>query len=465
MQQQIDAQQQQLDEYRNAIKTLQQQLAAATAANTTNSGTDATTLQQAVTDIREELSVQQAEIALHEQAKVETHSRYNMRIGGLLLFNAFANDGAVDSVDVPVLAVPRVEGASNGSLGASVRQSIVTLDVTGPKLWGARSYGNIQMDFFGDLSTADYTSYRRERCACAPPACRCSGLRSIFTPGSNVSSLLRPSPTSYATIGEPALRVVRQSLGLDPAVRRGENLPRSANGNSFHSPALWPTYPTPGPNTNPYLRKATAAESSRYPGSEARIGYAFRGRKPIRPDRPGQCNRHQRLLGVRTTTTNTAPVDAWAVTADWRFTLTRRFSFTGAAYKGAVLGGLGGGVFKDVSAYSYMHGPNGPMIYKVIPLRDVGGWAQLKFHPVDWFEANEAFGQDNGYAQQLRSAYIPLTNPYSGLARNQSFLSNVIFRPTNSILLSLEYRKLRSWQLILPANEAQIFGLAAGFEF
>src|SRR5579862_3845573 len=75
MQQQIDAQQQQLDEYRNAIKALQQQLAAATA--TPTSGTDATTLQQAVTDIREEQSVQQAEIAVHEQAKVETHSRYN----------------------------------------------------------------------------------------------------------------------------------------------------------------------------------------------------------------------------------------------------------------------------------------------------------------------------------------------------------------------------------------------------
>ena len=157
--------------------------------------------------------------------------------------------------------------------------------------------------------------------------------------------------------------------------------------------------------------------------------------------------------------------DAWAGTVDWRFALPGRISFTGSAYKGAVLGGLGGGNFKDVAEYSYEKGPNGIVIYKLVPLRNVGGWAQLQFHPVEWFEANGAFGQDNDSAQQLRRAHIPLTNPYVGLARNQSFLANVIFRPTNAILLSLEYRKLRSWQLIDPANEAQIFGFAAGFEF
>jgi hypothetical protein len=461
MQQQIDAQQQQLDEYRNAIKTLQQQLAAATAANTTNSGTDATTLQQAVTDIREEQSVQQAEIAVHEQAKVGTHSRYNMRIGGLLLFNAFANDGAVYSVDVPVLAVPRVEGVSNGSLGASLRQSIVTLDVTGPKLWGARSYGNIQMDFFGGLSTADYTS------TAGTVRMRAASLQMLwpsvnFHAGLERLLIAQFSPTSYATIGEPALAWSGNLWAWIPQLTAEKTFSIGEQQQLSFAGAL-ADIPDPGPSTNPYLRNATAAESSRYPGSEGRISYAWGA------SQSGQTT----LANAIAINGYWSPhnygeygsVDAWAVTADWRFALPRRFFFTGSAYKGAVLGGLGGGVFKDVSAYSYMHGPNGPMIYKLIPLRDIGGWAQLKFHPVDWFEANEAFGQDNGYAQQLRSAYIPLTNPYSGLARNQSFLSNVIFRPTNSILLSLEYRKLRSWQLIMPANEAQIFGMAAGFEF
>ena len=222
--------------------------------------------------------------------------------------------------------------------------------------------------------------------------------------------------------------------------------------------------PDPGPYANAYLRNATAAESSRYPGSEARIGYGWGANQNGQTTEPansiamgGYWSPHS--YGEY------GSVDAWAGTLDWRFALTGRISFSGAAYKGAALGGLGGGAFKDVAAYTYHRGPGGPIVYKLVPLRNEGGWAQLKFRPVDWFELNEVFGQDNDSAQQMRHAHIPVTDPYTGLARNQTFLTNVIFRPTNSFLLSLEYRKLRSWQLISPANQAQIFGLAAGFEF
>ena len=162
MQKQLDATQKELEEYRAALKALQEQVRAAAQPAATTGEADAATLQQAVTEIREEQAAQQAEIAVHEQTKVGTLSRYSLKIGGLILFNAFGNDGAVDSVDVPVLAVPRTVGASNGSLGASLRQSLLTLDATGPKIWGASTYGNLQMDFYGDLSTSDYTSQRRE---------------------------------------------------------------------------------------------------------------------------------------------------------------------------------------------------------------------------------------------------------------------------------------------------------------
>jgi hypothetical protein len=56
-------------------------------------------------------------------------------------------------------------------------------------------------------------------------------------------------------------------------------------------------------------------------------------------------------------------------------------------------------------------------------------------------------------------------NAYSALARNRTILSNAIFRPRASFLLSLEYRKLESWPLASPANTAHIFALAAGYEF
>jgi len=105
MQQQLDLTQRQLQETRDALAKMQQAMAPAGAAScVAPSQSDASTLQQAVAEVREQQSVEQAEIAVHEQAKVETRSRYNLKLGGLALFNTFENDGAVDSIDVPVMA-------------------------------------------------------------------------------------------------------------------------------------------------------------------------------------------------------------------------------------------------------------------------------------------------------------------------------------------------------------------------
>jgi hypothetical protein len=215
--------------------------------------------------------------------------------------------------------------------------------------------------------------------------------------------------------------------------------------------------PDPGPSPSQYLRTPSAAESSRYPGVEARTGYSWREGHTSGVGVGGYWSPH--AYGTA------GSIDAWAGTLDWRLSLPARFALSGEAYKGQALGGLGAGAFKDIfNRYSY--GTNSfPVLTKAAALRDAGGWAQLKFHPNSYFEFKGAIGLDEASAAQLREEYLELTNAYSGLARNQTFLGNIIYRPTASFLLSLEYRKLRSWQLVSPANEAQIFGLAAGFEF
>jgi hypothetical protein len=98
-------------------------------------------------------------------------------------------------------------------------------------------------------------------------------------------------------------------------------------------------------------------------------------------------------------------------------------------------------------------------------LKDAGGWAQLKFKPWERWEFNFAFGQDNANSAQLRRADLDIVNPFVGLARNQTGFGNIVFRPHSNILLSGEYRKIRSWQITGPADGASLFGLAAGYEF
>lgn len=461
MERKLDAQERELEEYRSALATLRRQVDAMTGAQAGANApaADVSALRQAVTDLRDEQSVQQSEIAVHEQAKVETRSRYNLKVGGLVLFNAFQNDGSVDSIDVPVIALSRPPGQSHGSEGATIRQSLITLDATGPRFWGAHTYANVQMDFFGGLSTSDYTTtsgtlrMRAASVETAWPTWRVhAGLERLLVAPS--------SPTSFASIGEPAMAWSGNLWAWIPQLA-AEKRWTFTDTQQLSLAGAVADIPDPGPGTSQYERAPSAAENSRYPGSELRAGYAWGRAQPggnaaSSIGASGYFSPHNYGTSGR--------VDSWAALGDWNIVLPAGFALSGSAYKGQALGGLGGGTFKDVlSEYDYKQAKY--VGQKMIGLRDEGGWAQLKYKIGSRFEFNGAFGMDNSSAGQLWKSSTPLTNPYSTLARNQTFMGNAIFRPRASFLLSLEYRKLKSWPLTSTANEANIVGLAAGYEF
>src|SRR6266851_252751 len=92
-----------------------------------------------------------ARVDEQRQTKVESSSRYRLKLSGLALFNATAGFGQFDNVDLPSIAVPHFGGYSNGSVGATVRQSIIGLTGIGPTVFGARTSGDVQMDFWGGV--------------------------------------------------------------------------------------------------------------------------------------------------------------------------------------------------------------------------------------------------------------------------------------------------------------------------
>ena len=106
--------------------------------------------------MREQQDAMQAEIKQHDQSKVETFSKYPLRLSGLILFNAFSNAGVVDNTELPTIALARFPGASHGSSGATLKQTLLTLDATGPRIAGARSSANVSIDFFGGVSSNNY---------------------------------------------------------------------------------------------------------------------------------------------------------------------------------------------------------------------------------------------------------------------------------------------------------------------
>ena len=448
-QQQLNQSQKEIDQLRARLQQVEAQLKGGGNSPPVVTGTSVGALQQAVEALQDSQRMTQAAVAQHAQVKVETESKYGLQVSGLVLFNAISNSERVDSIDLPLLAVPYAGNSSEGSLAATMRQSILGLDATGPTLWGARSSANVEIDFFGGLSPADYTS------SAGNVRLRTAFTRLDWVNSSISAELAAPivsplSPTSYASVGEPALAwsgnlwLWAPQLAASHRVHTGRS--SFVNGEfALIDPSA------PGPASDATLRQPNPAESSRRPGVEGRLSYSSSvGEHAFVLGAGGYYSRQNYGYGQRG--------NAWAGTADWKLPIGPRVEFSGEFYRGQGLGGLGGGTFKD-----YVTQPGSGAINE---LNAVGGWSQLKFILSRQFELNAAIGQDNGFAKEIRASDSATnTDPYSALARNRTAFGNLIYRPRAYLLFSGEYRDIHTWQITGPVQSSQSLSLAAGYIF
>lgn len=453
-QKQLEASEQEIRELQRQLAALQMQLAAAhtspsTSALASSPPTD-TELPQKIDALQERQAMQQSQIATHEQTKVESESKYPVKITGLILFNGFINTKATDVIQSPTLAIN-----GQGSTGASLRQSILGLDALGPHLFGAISRADVRVDFFGGSSLqGGYGS--------GGGVLRLRTAHSALTWKNTevFANLDRPlvnpnAPTSLTAVATPALAWSGNLWSWSPQVGVTESLAVSPRVQIEIQGALIdvsdPALPGATSTTNTSL-----AERSRWPGSEARIAFVT-GKTEAHPEVGfgGYFSPHRTRGGTR--------FNAWAGTMDYLLPLPGRLELSGNFYRGSALGGLGGGAYKD---YIYN---SADKVHPIHALDDVGGWTQLKERVGERLEFNAAMGIDNVFASELRPAYYdndPLANAdYLNLARNKTFFTNVIYSPSAYLLFSLEYRRIQTSPIVGASINGSIFGLAAGYKF
>ena len=473
---QVEQSQRQLDEMRKELTALQGQLAqrASPAATPTSPGpplasppaqgeSSSAATAAAIEQLGERQAMQESQIATHEQSKVESESKYPVKITGLVLFNGFVNTGAVDMPVTPTLALP---GA--GSTGASLRQTVLGFDARGPHLFGAHSYADLRVDFDGSLQPANtvtnYTGYYNAnttllRLRTAHAALQWDRTEAYFSLDHPIFS--PETPTSLTAVAIPALAWSGNLWTWNPQIGVTQDLGLGASRSLRLQTALVdvadaplsPIVVTSGIATGSVT--PTAAEQSRWPGLEARI--ALLGSKLDDHGSHfgvgGYFAPHHSSLGNS--------YDAWAGTLDARLVLPAHLQLTGSFYRGLALGGLGGGAYKDFAIRSDGTATG----YYFRPLDDVGGWAQIKEKPTERIEFNAAIGLDNVFAGELRHYAVPGGATDQNLARNRTYTGNVIYSPSSSLMFSLEYRHLQSAPVIGAPASADIVGLGAGYKF
>jgi hypothetical protein len=419
-----------------------------------SAGMDAS-LSNRVESLEEQQEMLQAEIKQHEQTKVETESRYSLRVTGLVLFNAFSNAGVVDDAELPAYALPRSPGTSHGSLGATLRQTLLGIDTTGPVIGGARTSVIVNADFFGgtESNTLGYSSssgYVRLRDAEISLDWRKTSLQASYT-----GPLISPwSPTSYATVAAPSFAGSGNLWTWSPQLRVDQEIPLAAR-NGLHLEAG--LIDTPASNTTS-AQLVSPVEGSRRPGIESRVSY----RLDHQPD-----DGRSLVFGIggyaaSQVYSGVPVIHSWAVTGDWRIPMARRASLSGEFYRGNALGGLGGSTYKDtVSGTDPATGRS-----RTLGVETAGGWAQLKLIPNARTEANFVFGQDDAFTANFRRLSIGSSPSYYTTVRNSSILANFVYRPLTSVVLSPEYRRILTWSLSGSGpSTANIFTLSAGYRF
>ncbi len=356
---------------------------------------------------QEDWDLLNARVEEQRQTKVESGSKFRLKLSGLALFNAFDTSGQVDNLDVPAIAVPRFAGFPAGGSGASVRQSIIGLTGIGPELFGARTSADLQLGFYG-------------------------GLPSGYTATSSGISSLRFARVRFDWENTSAIALKVEAGILDPS----SNINYAANNN---------------------LRAANPAESSRIPTYAVRVSYNKKSEAhPTSFGVSGLSSPQEFYGGYRLT--------GWVATADWKFSLAPRTELSGQFFTGRGIEGFGG---LPENAYPLQN----QFVYATLTARllaevgVIGGWSQLKLRWNARNEFNVAAGTGGRNSAALRRA-LGFSFPAPLLpARNQMMFANYIFRPRSDLLFSAEYRRLRTYEINGSPDTAGQVGLAVGFLF
>jgi hypothetical protein len=407
-----------------------------------------------IAKLEENQEIIDAKVNDQYQTKVESGSKYRLRLSGMVLLNLYENRGLVDNQDFPQLVEPPQSDplyVSSGTFGGTLRQSQLKLQAFGPDIAGARTSADIEFDFAGGFPD-QWNGVAMGLVRLRTGTIRLDWTNTSIVAGQDSLFFVPLAPTSLATLATPALSYAGNLWAWTPQVRVEHRIPLSDVSNIVLEAGILDSLTGDVPEEG-YDRYPTWGELSGQPAYATRIAWSHHVfGQDLTIGGGGYYGRQDWGFG-RT-------VDGWAGTTDVTLPLGKRFEFTGAFYRGRAVAGLGGGIGQSVLL-------NGSFIAPATTfwgLDSAGGWTQLKFKATTKLEINGAVGVDNPFASEMR--LHKANSIYPDLyTRNLSPFLNFIYRIRSDVLISMEYRWLQTSVLGGNPNSAGHINLSMGYIF
>jgi hypothetical protein len=391
-------------------------------------------------------------IVEQSQTKVESGSKYRVRLSGIVLLNTDITRGAVDNLDAPQIATPPETPGTSGAFSGSLRQSQIGIEAFGPDVAGARTSANVSIDFAGGFpNTPNGVAFGVMRLRTG--TIRLDWDDTSIVAGQDALFFAPLTPTSLSSLAIPAFSYTGNLWSWTPQIRIEHRVTLSDTSRLLFQAGILDSLTGDVPQGD--YRYPTVGEQSGQPAYASRIAWSRRtfGRD-LTIGAGGYYGRQNWGFGRN--------VDGWAGTTDVTVPLGNLFDVSGEFYRGRSLGGLGGGIGQSI----LLSGPITDPSTAIHGLDSMGGWIQLKFKPKANFEVNFAYGQDNPFASELRA--FPASTVYydgSSLSRNLSPFVNFIYRVRSDVLFSGEYRRLQTYTLDSNPSTANQIGVSLGYVF
>jgi hypothetical protein len=383
------------------------------------------------------------------QTKIESASKYRVRLSGIVLLNLFSNRGQTDNTDFPSYVTGPNQG---GNFGATLRQSEIGLEAFGPTFAGAKISASLQADFAGGFPNTwngvDSGVFRLRIARM-----RMDWQNTSLVIGQDDLFVSPLSPTSFASLAVPALTYAGNLWAWTPQVRLEHRFDLSSDDHITVQGGIMDNLTGEFPS-NSYFRTPGPGESSSQPAFGFRTAWTTNALgRTITLGAAGYYSRQNWPFDHYS--------DGWSGMTDWQIPIVSHLSLSGEFYRGRSIGGIGGGISRSVvfdgnpsNPYTAIHG-----------LDSIGGWSQLKFKANSRLEFNAAFGLDNPTSVEVRAGSA--SQAYIGplLVQNRGGLFNFIYRPRSNLLFSTEYRYLRSFPVSSTNNNADQFNVMMGVLF
>ena len=372
--------------------------------------------------LEEKVEIQGQRIDEQAQTKVEASQKFPIRLTGMALFNAFLNSRQNGGVDYPIVAT----NTGPGHAGATIRQTIIGLDYSGPTtVWGGKVQGSVYMDFFAGTTNSAMRV-------------RTGSIEIDWKNRSIMAGLEKPifNPREPSSLAQ---------VGISPLTGAG-NLWLWLNQARFEQDIHF--LPSAGVRAQvgvvqtreigPYVGTVTP-EASR-PGLEGRFNFFYN----LDDER-----RLEFAPGFHTSVTHAAgqSIPSTLYSFDWFFNPWKPVEFSGAFYSGQNVAHLGSGTRQGFGLYY------GKFVYAV---ESRGGWGQITLHALPRLDFHLFTGQVDDSSSHLGTGAI---------GKNLLFGGNSYFHLAPNVLLGLEASQLRTVYLGQGTRINNHYDLALAYLF